>query len=85
VNMYGDNQGAIALTNNPHLHERSEHIDISYHYVRDLAEKKKLDITYVPSAEMKADGMTKPLGKVAHKRFREQLGLVDTDLAYIVQ
>ncbi|KAI1000824.1 hypothetical protein K3495_g7377 [Podosphaera aphanis] len=32
----GDNQGAIAVTKNPHLIDRSKHIDISYHFVRDL-------------------------------------------------
>ena len=38
VEMRADNQGAIALAKNPHLHERSKHIDISYHYIRDLEE-----------------------------------------------
>jgi hypothetical protein len=59
--MLGDNQGAIALTKNPHLHERSKHIDVCYHYVRDLVERGKLDVAYVPTADMVADGMTKPL------------------------
>ena len=77
VQMYGDNQGALALVKNPHLHERSKHIDICYHYVRDLAEKFKLQITYVPTAEMIADGMTKPLLRVAFERFKAQLGVVD--------
>jgi hypothetical protein len=83
VQMYGDNQGALALVKNPHLHERSKHIDISYHFIRDLAEKKKLGITYIPTADMIADGMTKPLAKVAHKRFRLQLGLVDADTLWL--
>ncbi|KAF7570398.1 hypothetical protein PtrM4_104000 [Pyrenophora tritici-repentis] len=39
VQMLGDNQGAIALTKNPHLHERSKHIDVCYHFIRDLAEQ----------------------------------------------
>lgn len=47
VQMLGDNQGAIALTKNPHLHERSKHIDVCYHFVRDLAEQGKLDVAYV--------------------------------------
>jgi hypothetical protein len=38
VQMLGDNQGAIALTKNSHLHGRSKHIDVSYHFVWDLAE-----------------------------------------------
>jgi hypothetical protein len=77
VEMRADNQGAIALVKNPHLHERSKHIDISYHHIRDLEEQKKMRITYVPTAEMIADGFTKPLDRVAFKRFKDMLGLVD--------
>jgi hypothetical protein len=36
VDTRGDNQGAIALTKNPHLIERLKHINIAYHYIRDL-------------------------------------------------
>jgi hypothetical protein len=76
VQMLGDNQGAIALTKNPHLHERSKHIDICYHFIRDLAEQGKLDVVYVPTEDMVADGMTKPLQRVAFERFKKQLGVV---------
>jgi Reverse transcriptase (RNA-dependent DNA polymerase)/gag-polypeptide of LTR copia-type len=78
VDMRGDNQGALALVKNPHLHERSKHIDVCHHYIRDLAEKKKLRVTYVPTAEMPADGMTKPLARVAFERFKGQLGIAAT-------
>ena len=61
VDMRGDNQGALALVKNPHLHEWSKHIDICYHYIRNLAEKKRLEIKYVPTAEMSANRFTKPL------------------------
>ena len=70
VYMLGDNQGALALVKNPYLHECSKHIDICYHFIRDLAEKGKLDIAYVPIADMAADSITKPLGKVAFERFK---------------
>ncbi|KAI1006197.1 hypothetical protein K3495_g2020 [Podosphaera aphanis] len=75
VQMYGDNQGALALVKNPHLYERSKHIEICYHFVRDLSEKKKLVIDYIPTSEIIADGMTKPLQIVAFERFKEQIGL----------
>ena len=76
VQMLGDNQGALALVQNPHLHERSKHIDICYHFTRDLAEKGRLDVSFIPTIEMAADGMTKPLGRVAFERFKSMLGLV---------
>ena len=77
VHMLGDNQGSLALVKNPHLHERSKHIDICYHYIRDLSERSKLDITYIPTEKMAADGMTKPLQKPGFLRFKGLLGLVD--------
>jgi hypothetical protein len=77
VHMIGDNQGVLALVKNPHLHERSKHIDVCHHYIRDLAEKGKLDITYIPTADMVADGLTKPLARVAFERFKDQLGMIE--------
>jgi hypothetical protein len=74
--MLGDNQGALALVQNPHLHERSKHIDICYHFIRDLEEKGRLDVSFVPTTEMVADGMTKPLGRVVFERFKNMLGVV---------
>jgi hypothetical protein len=74
--MFGDNQGAIALTKNPHLHERLKHIDISYHFICDLAKRKQLEITYIPTDEMVTNRITKPLARVTFKRFKQQLGVV---------
>lgn len=76
VQMLGDNQGALALTKNPRLHERSKHIDISYHFIRDLTEKEKIATDYINTCDMVADGMTKPCTRVAFERFKKMLGLV---------
>jgi hypothetical protein len=76
IQMLGDNQGALALIKNPHLHKRLKHIDIYHHYIRDLAKKGKLNITYIPTKDIAANGLTKPLERVAFKRFRQQIGMV---------
>jgi hypothetical protein len=65
VHMLGDNMGAIALTKNPYLNEQLKYIDIYYHFVRDLARNGCLQVSYVPTADMVADGMTKPLQRIA--------------------
>jgi hypothetical protein len=75
VDIRGDNQGALALVKNPHLHERSKHIDICHHFIRDLAEKARISVTYIPTGDMAADGLTKPLARVAFERFKGMLGL----------
>ena len=79
VSVLGDNQGAIALTKNPHLHERSKHIDICYHFVRDLVDKGDIDINYINTVEMVADGLTKPLARVSYERWVKMLGMIDMD------
>ena len=35
----GDNQAALALVGNKHIHDRSKHIDVNYHNIRDLHER----------------------------------------------
>ena len=74
--MLGDNQGALALTKNLHLYERSKHIDIYYYYVRDLVKRGKAFVEYILTNEMTANRMTKPLQRVAFKRFKDLMGLV---------
>ena len=71
----GDNQASLTLVKEPHIHERSKHIDVAYHHVRDLYVKNQIRVDFVPSHEMVADGLTKPLPKEAFKRFVSQLGL----------
>src|SRR5260370_35619706 len=73
VTMYSDNQGAIALTKNPHLYKRSKHIDICYHFIRDLVKKEKLKIIYIPTKDMIADSLTKTLQRIAFTRFKQQM------------
>ena len=35
----GDNQAALALVGNKHIHDRSKHIDVNYYNIRDLYER----------------------------------------------
>jgi hypothetical protein len=76
VDTRGDNQGALALVKNPQLHEYSKHIDVARHHIRDLHERNRISPSYVNTADMVADGLTKPLNKPSFERFVEQVGLV---------
>ena len=40
--IYEDNLGAISLTKNPQISQRTKHIDVRHHFIRDLIEDKKL-------------------------------------------
>ena len=64
-----DNQAAIALSHNPEFHSRSKHVDIQYHFLRQHVELKTVDLKYVGTEEMAADGLTKALSRYKHNRF----------------
>jgi hypothetical protein len=75
VDTRGDNQGAIALAKNPTLSDRSKHIAVHYHNIRDLQERNKVEVQYVPTNEMTADGLSKPLLNLQFGRFLKLLGI----------
>jgi Reverse transcriptase (RNA-dependent DNA polymerase)/gag-polypeptide of LTR copia-type/GAG-pre-integrase domain len=71
--LYGDNNPAIALCQNEKGHSRAKHIDIRYHYIRELVKSKKLEITYVQTDKNIADIFTKALPRIIHSRLTSQL------------
>jgi hypothetical protein len=73
VHILGDNQGGLALANNPENHARTKHIDVQYHYTRHLLATGALTISYCPTENMLADILTKPLPKVRILRLLEGL------------
>jgi hypothetical protein len=75
--IYGDNQGAIAMSKNPESHSRMKHIDIQQHFVRERVESGEVAIEYVPTEKQVADGLTKPLSRDKFTKFREALGLYE--------
>lgn len=75
VNLFANNQAAIKLASNLINHPRSKHINIQYHKVREIVENGLFQITYLPTADMVADGFTKPWDFVKFRRFVEMLGL----------
>ncbi|GFS12507.1 retrovirus-related gag-pol polyprotein [Elysia marginata] len=57
--LFCDNTGAIAMSKNPVCHQRSKHIDIRYHFIRDLVRNGIADIVYVLTNEYWSDIFTR--------------------------
>ena len=68
-----DNQGAIAIAKNPVKHQRTKHISIKYHFIRDEISKGNVEVTYIPSEFNIADLFTKPTSSIKLKKFFNQL------------
>jgi transposase InsO family protein len=75
--IHCDNKGAIRLALNPGTHQRTKHIDIKHHFIRELIDRNVIVLEYVQSRMQLADVFTKGLPKPRHTENSEELGLVD--------
>ena len=75
--IFCDNQSCIKLSENSVFHDRSKHIDMKYHYIRDIVQKGVIKLQYISTDEQVADIFTKPLARVKFAYFRERLGVVE--------
>ena len=78
--IYCDNKSAISLANNSTDHGRSKHIDIKYHFIRELIKKKTLQLEYIDSENQTADIFTKGLNREKLNRHRLQLKIEGDDV-----
>ena len=62
IDLFEDNQGAIAIAENPISGGRTKHIDVRYLFIRELVERKVPNIPHTESRNQHADILTKPLG-----------------------
>ena len=64
-----DNQSCIKMTTNPVFHDKSKHIEVRYHFIRDMVQKGAIKLKYVPTEEQVEDVLTKPLACVNFEYF----------------
>ena len=74
--MYVDNQAAIALAHNSAVNRRNKHIDVRYHFMRQVVEDGIIKLDYCPTDEMVADMFTKALGRIKLQKFVKLAGML---------
>jgi hypothetical protein len=75
--IHCDNQSYVKLSENHVFHDKSKHIEIKYHYIGDMVQRKAIHVQYLSTHEQVADVFTKPLSKTKFEYFHERLGLVE--------
>lgn len=75
IRVFEDNQSTISMVKNPNLTKRSKHIDLRFHFIKDVLSQGIICIEYIQSNEQKADIFTKSLGKAKFKYLSKLLNL----------
>ena len=73
--VFCDNNSAINLSKNAVQHSKSKHIEIRYHFIRDLVEEKVMCLEFIHTNNQKADIFTKPLDGPRFESLRKIIGV----------
>ena len=74
--IHCDNQSCIALSENPVFNDRSIHIEIRYHFIRDYVQRGAVELQYISTDEQVADILMKSYRRGKHIHFRDKMGVV---------
>jgi hypothetical protein len=76
VTIFCDNQAAIKVSKDPKFHSKTKHIEGRYHFIRDIINRlKTIRLEYLPSLDMVADPLTKPLSQEIFCKHVSNMGL----------
>lgn len=62
ISFFFDNKSAIDTETGDSINRRSKHIDQRFHFIREQVQDGVVDISHIPTEDMLADHLTKPLG-----------------------
>lgn len=76
--IWCDNQSTLKFCRDLVQRQRTKHIEIHMHYIRDLVHDRVIDLQFCPSAEQIADIFTKTFTEQKFFSLRDRLGVKDT-------
>ncbi len=75
VPLYCDNQGAVRLVYNAEFHQRTKHIQLRWHWIREKVTEGRIEIKFVGSEDQLADIFTKALAAPQFEKMRARIGV----------
>ena len=75
--LYCDSQSAIHLSKNSTFHSKSKHIDVRYHWIRNVLDMKLLQLEKIHTDDNSSNMMTKTLSRDKHEKCRSLAGLME--------
>ncbi|KAL0416651.1 UNVERIFIED_CONTAM: Retrovirus-related Pol polyprotein from transposon RE1 [Sesamum latifolium] len=77
MNLYCDNKAAIEIAQNPVQHDRTKHVEVDRHFIKEKLDHKVIQFSFVKSEDQVADILTKTVSRKAFQNIIGKLGMVD--------
>ena len=77
IRVFCDNKAAVSIAHNPVLHDRTKHVEVDRHFIKEKIDNKVIRLSYVPSVEQRADVLTKGLHKGPFLEMIRKLSMED--------
>ena len=75
MKVYCDNKAAINISHNPVHHDRTKHVEVDRHFIKEKIDKGAVCMTYVPTTEQVANMLTKSLSRPLFGKLINKLGM----------
>uniref|UniRef100_A0A2N9F6S1 Integrase catalytic domain-containing protein n=1 Tax=Fagus sylvatica TaxID=28930 RepID=A0A2N9F6S1_FAGSY len=75
VLLYSDSTSALAYAKDPKYHGKAKHIELRYHYIRDMVSQGEVILQHISTSSMVADPLTKPIARDLFFSHTKSMGL----------
>ena len=77
IRLYCDNKSAISIAHNPVQHDRTKHVEVDKHFIKEKLDSKLICTPNVPTGGQVADILTKGLSNPTFRNILDKLGMID--------
>jgi hypothetical protein len=77
INLFCDNKAAITITQNPVQHDRTKHVEVDRHFIKENLDVRIVQFPYIQSKSQLVNVLTKVVSRKAFHDIIDKLGMIN--------